>query len=146
MSQLLETGYLSSLKSENNRILLNININSKFLAVWYCIALYSRLLDFKAAIHNIFLFNAISLYLNIKYQWSLKFIIYIDRDIDIYYMAHRDEHTIRCSECGRGLIVKDTVNNGVAFLSHLKLDTVGYLHMCMERLKFSPILLLQWEK
>ncbi|HEX7208194.1 MAG TPA: hypothetical protein VF233_08410 [Nitrososphaeraceae archaeon] len=37
-------------------------------------------------------------------------------------MAHRDEHTIRCSECGRGLIVKDTVNNGVAFLSHLKLD------------------------
>ncbi len=37
-------------------------------------------------------------------------------------MAHRDEHTIRCSECGRGLIVKDTVNNGMAFLSHLKLD------------------------
>ena len=37
-------------------------------------------------------------------------------------MANRDEHTIRCSECGRGLIVKDTVNNGVAFLSHLKLD------------------------
>lgn len=37
-------------------------------------------------------------------------------------MEHRDEHTIRCSECGRGLIVKDTVNNGVAFLSHLKLD------------------------
>jgi len=37
-------------------------------------------------------------------------------------MAQRDEHTIRCSECGRGLIVKDTVNNGVAFLSHLKLD------------------------
>jgi hypothetical protein len=37
-------------------------------------------------------------------------------------MANRDEHIIRCSECGRGLIVKDTVNNGVAFLSHLKLD------------------------
>ncbi|HYX55225.1 MAG TPA: hypothetical protein VE818_03620 [Nitrososphaeraceae archaeon] len=37
-------------------------------------------------------------------------------------MASRDEHIIRCSECGRGLIVKDTVNNGVAFLSHLKLD------------------------
>ena len=37
-------------------------------------------------------------------------------------MATRDEHIIRCSECGRGLIVKDTVNNGVAFLSHLKLD------------------------
>jgi hypothetical protein len=33
-----------------------------------------------------------------------------------------DEHIIRCSECGRDLIVKDTVNNGVAFLSHLKLD------------------------
>jgi hypothetical protein len=32
------------------------------------------------------------------------------------------EHIIRCSECGRDLIVKDTVNNGVAFLSHLKLD------------------------
>ena len=37
-------------------------------------------------------------------------------------MATRDEHIIRCSECGRGLIVRDTVNNGVAFLSHLKLD------------------------
>lgn len=33
-----------------------------------------------------------------------------------------DEHIIRCSECGRDLIVKDTVNNGVALLSHLKLD------------------------
>jgi hypothetical protein len=33
-----------------------------------------------------------------------------------------DEHIIRCSECGRDLIVKDTVNNGVVFLSHLKLD------------------------
>jgi hypothetical protein len=32
------------------------------------------------------------------------------------------EHVIRCSECGRMLVVKDTVNNGVAFLSHLKLD------------------------
>jgi hypothetical protein len=37
-------------------------------------------------------------------------------------MATRDEHIIRCSECGRGLIVRDTVNNGVAFLSHLKLE------------------------
>ena len=37
-------------------------------------------------------------------------------------MATRDEHIIRCSECGRGLIVRDTVNNGVAFLSHLNLD------------------------
>ena len=33
-----------------------------------------------------------------------------------------DEHIIKCSMCGRGLIVKDTVNNGVAFLSHLELD------------------------
>ena len=37
-------------------------------------------------------------------------------------MAAIDEHIIRCSECGRNLIVKDTVNNGIAFLSHLKLD------------------------
>ena len=33
-----------------------------------------------------------------------------------------DEHIIRCSECGRDLIIKDIVNNDVAFLSHLKLD------------------------
>jgi hypothetical protein len=37
-------------------------------------------------------------------------------------MASRDEHIIKCSVCGRGLIVSDIVNNGVAFLSHLKLD------------------------
>jgi len=37
-------------------------------------------------------------------------------------MISEDEHIIRCSECGRNLIVKDTVNNGVAFLSHLELD------------------------
>jgi hypothetical protein len=37
-------------------------------------------------------------------------------------MAERDEHIIRCSICKRGLIIKDTVNNGVAFLSHLKID------------------------
>ena len=37
-------------------------------------------------------------------------------------MASRDEHIIKCSICGRGLIVKDTVNNGVAFLIQLKLD------------------------
>ena len=37
-------------------------------------------------------------------------------------MASRDEHIIVCSICRRGLIVKDTVNNGLAFLSHLKLD------------------------
>lgn len=36
--------------------------------------------------------------------------------------AGPDEHLIRCSICGRSLIVKDTVNNGVAFLSHLKID------------------------
>ena len=37
-------------------------------------------------------------------------------------MASLDEHIIRFSECGRNLIVKDIVNNGVAFLSHLKVD------------------------
>ena len=37
-------------------------------------------------------------------------------------MASRDEHIIICSICRRGLIVKDTINNGIAFLSHLKLD------------------------
>lgn len=37
-------------------------------------------------------------------------------------VAGPDEHLIRCSICGRSLIVKDTVNNGVAFLSHLKID------------------------
>jgi hypothetical protein len=45
--------------------------------------------------------------------------------VSIYYrcyMASRDEHIIKCSICNRGLIVKDIVNNGVAFLSHLKLD------------------------
>jgi hypothetical protein len=33
-----------------------------------------------------------------------------------------DEHAIRCSLCGRNLIDKDNVNNGIAFLSHLKID------------------------
>ena len=37
-------------------------------------------------------------------------------------MVSGDEHIIVCSICRRGLIVKDTINNGVAFLSHLKLD------------------------
>jgi hypothetical protein len=37
-------------------------------------------------------------------------------------MVSRDEHIILCNICRRGLIVKDTINNGVAFLSHLKLD------------------------
>jgi hypothetical protein len=36
--------------------------------------------------------------------------------------AGLDEHIIKCSYCGRDLIVKDNVNNGVAFLSHLKAD------------------------
>ena len=36
--------------------------------------------------------------------------------------VQKDEHIIKCSICGRGLIVKDTVNDGIAFLSHLKLD------------------------
>jgi len=36
--------------------------------------------------------------------------------------AAYDEHIIKCSICGRALIVKDTVNNGMAFLSHLKID------------------------
>jgi hypothetical protein len=37
-------------------------------------------------------------------------------------MVDKDEHIIKCSICGRGLIVKDTINNGMAFLSHLKID------------------------
>jgi hypothetical protein len=37
-------------------------------------------------------------------------------------MVDKDEHLIKCSICGRGLIVKDTVNDGMAFLSHLKMD------------------------
>ena len=36
--------------------------------------------------------------------------------------AGPDEHIIKCNYCGRDLIVKDNVNNGVAFLSHLKND------------------------
>ena len=37
-------------------------------------------------------------------------------------MASVDEHIIVCSICRRGLIVKDAINNGIAFLSHLNLD------------------------
>jgi hypothetical protein len=37
-------------------------------------------------------------------------------------MVDNDEHVIKCSICGRGLIVKDIVNDGLAFLSHLKFD------------------------
>jgi uncharacterized CHY-type Zn-finger protein len=36
--------------------------------------------------------------------------------------AASDEHIIICGVCRRKLIVKDNVNNGVAFLSHLKND------------------------
>jgi hypothetical protein len=36
--------------------------------------------------------------------------------------AGPDEHIIKCGYCGRDLIVKDNVNNGVALLSHLKVD------------------------
>lgn len=36
--------------------------------------------------------------------------------------AGPDEHLIKCNVCGRNLIVRDTINNGVAFLSHLKND------------------------
>jgi len=53
-------------------------------------------------------------------------------------MASNDEHIIKCSICGRGLIVKDIVNNGVAFLSHLKLDhdiTYSLQRMTEERTK-----------
>jgi hypothetical protein len=54
------------------------------------------------------------------------------------YMASRDEHIVKCSICNRGLIVKDIVNNGVAFLSHLKLDHgITYIPQLMteERIK-----------
>ncbi len=47
-----------------------------------------------------------------------------------------DEHIIKCSICGRSLIVKDTVNNGVAFLSHLKIDHgISYSVIQMTQLK-----------
>ena len=53
-------------------------------------------------------------------------------------MASRDEHIIKCSICNRGLIIKDIINNGVAFLSHLKLDhgiTYFPQRMIEERIK-----------
>lgn len=40
----------------------------------------------------------------------------------VLVQAGPDEHVIKCSYCGRDLIVQDIVNNGVAFLSHLKND------------------------
>ncbi len=51
-------------------------------------------------------------------------------------MASINEHIIVCNICRRGLIVKDIINNGVAFLSHLKLDhgiTYTAQHMTEER-------------
>ena len=54
----------------------------------------------------------------------------------IGFMIHDDEHIIRCSECGRNLIVKDNVNNGIAFLSHLKEDHgITYLPQSMIKAK-----------
>ena len=51
-------------------------------------------------------------------------------------MISEDEHIIRCSECGRNLIVKDTVNNAIAFLSHLKLDHgIMYLPQLLTKTK-----------
>lgn len=50
--------------------------------------------------------------------------------------AGSDEHVIKCTLCGRGLIVKDTVNNGVAFLSHLKQDHgITYIPQRMTEVK-----------
>jgi len=47
-----------------------------------------------------------------------------------------DEHIIVCSECGRDLIVRDTFNNGVAFLCHLKIDHgITYIPQRMTEVK-----------
>ena len=49
-----------------------------------------------------------------------------------------DEHIIKCSECGRNLIVKDTTNNGIAFLSHLEIDHgIRYIVQQMTESKFA---------
>lgn len=46
------------------------------------------------------------------------------------------EHLISCSYCGRSLIVKDTVNDGIAFLSHLKNDhNIFYIFQQMTAVK-----------
>ena len=53
-------------------------------------------------------------------------------------MVDKDEHVIKCSICGRGLIVKDIVNDGMAFLSHLKIDhsiTYAFQRMTTEKLR-----------
>jgi hypothetical protein len=39
-----------------------------------------------------------------------------------YSMVDMDEHIIKGSICGRVLIIKDTINNVVAFLRDLKFD------------------------
>ncbi|HEX9678638.1 hypothetical protein [Nitrososphaera sp.] len=47
-----------------------------------------------------------------------------------------DEHLIKCSYCGRDLIVRDNMNDGVAFLSHLKRDHgIFYAHQKMTQTK-----------
>jgi hypothetical protein len=51
-------------------------------------------------------------------------------------MGSSNEHIIICSICTRALIVKDTVNNGVAFLSHLKLDhSITYIPQRMTEVR-----------
>jgi len=42
-------------------------------------------------------------------------------------MVDKDEHIIKCSICGRGLIVKDIVNDGLAFLSHLRFECSAHV-------------------
>ncbi|MEO9296157.1 MAG: hypothetical protein ABI347_11250 [Nitrososphaera sp.] len=55
---------------------------------------------------------------------------------EVVVEAGSDEHIIKCSICGRGLIVKDTINNGVAFLSHLELDHgIRYIPQRMTKTK-----------
>jgi hypothetical protein len=54
--------------------------------------------------------------------WAFQENPYSSYDNDSVMAAGPDEHIIKCSYCGRDLIIKDNVNNGVAFLSHLKAD------------------------
>jgi hypothetical protein len=52
-----------------------------------------------------------------------------------------DKHIIKCSICGRDLIVKDWVNNGVAFSSHLKNDHgITYVAQPMAESKVSKMM------
>lgn len=47
-----------------------------------------------------------------------------------------DEHVIKCSYCGRELIVRDNVNDGLAFLSHLRIDhNIFYVFQKMTQTK-----------